>query len=591
MSTKVGERVWRGIAASPGVAHGPALVLGKPSELVIPKQHLPEASLAAQVQRFQEAMAATRAEILAVQKRVNETLGSQEAGIFDAHLLVLEDPVLIEEVHRTIWEQKVTAEFAFDQVTQKYIKALDSVAPEFLRERAADMRDVARRVLHHLLGRPDGPTLAHLAKPCILVAHDLTPSQTALLDRKNVLALATDTGSHTSHAAILARSMGIPAVVGLGDTSSLLHDDADLLVDGINGLVIQNPTDQTLFQYGQLVRRKATFEEHLRELRDLPAVTLDGARVILSANIEHPDDTEAVLKAGAEGIGLFRTEFLFISRDRLPDEEEQYQAYRQVAAAVKPASVVIRTLDLGGDKFVAHVPVPPEVNPFLGWRAIRFCLQQKDLFCAQIRAILRASAEGNVKMMFPMISGLEELMQALALVEECKAQLAARHIPFDPNIEVGAMIEIPSAALAADSLARRVKFFSLGTNDLIQYTLAVDRLNEKIAHLYEPTHPAVLRLIKLTAEAAHRHGLWVGVCGEMAGDPVMVPLLLGLGVTELSMVPSQVLRVKHLIRRIKLTEAKELAEFALNCESGTEILARAQALLKEKAPDLVENSN
>lgn len=534
-------------------------------------------------------MAATRTEILEVQRRVNETLGSEEAGIFDAHLLVLEDPVLIEEVHRTIWEQKVTAEFAFDQVTQKYIKALDSVAPEFLRERAADMRDVTRRVLHHLVGHTDGPNLASLPKPCVLVAHDLTPSQTALLDRKNVLALATDTGSQTSHAAILARSMGIPAVVGLGNVTQQLQDDDDLLVDGINGLLIQNPTDQTLFQYGQLVRRKASLEERLSQLRDLPAVTLDGVRVTLSANIEHPDDTEAVLASGAEGIGLFRTEFLFISRDRLPDEEQQYRAYRKVAAALKPHPVVIRTLDLGGDKFVAHVPVPPEVNPFLGWRAIRFCLAQKDLFCAQIRAILRASAEGNVKMMFPMISGLEELNQALALVEECKAQLQARQIPFDPNLEVGAMVEIPSAALAADSLARRVKFFSLGTNDLIQYTLAVDRLNEKIAHLYEPTHPAVLRLIKMTADAAQRHGLWLGVCGEMAGDPAMVPLLLGLGATELSVAPPGVPRVKHLIRRLKLTEAKELAELALSCESGAHILSRARALLRAKAPDLVED--
>ena len=320
-----------------------------------------------------------------------------------------------------------------------------------------------------------------------------------------------------------------------------------------------------------------------------PAVTLDGKIIHLSANIEDQNDVDAVLAHGAEGVGLFRTEFLFINRDSLPDEEDQYKVYRQVAAALKPQPVIIRTLDLGGDKFASHLQLAKEVNPFLGWRAIRFCLAQPELFCAQIRAILRASTEGNVKMMYPMISGLEELNQANALVEKCKAELRAAKIPFDEEIKIGAMIEIPSAALIADSLAQRVKFFSIGSNDLIQYTLAADRTNEKVSHLYEPTHPAILRLIKMTVDAAHKHGIWTGVCGEIAGDPFLTPLLIGLGVDELSAAPTVVAQVKYMIRRLKLTEAQALAEFALQCESPTEIFARCQQLARDTAPSLFEN--
>jgi phosphoenolpyruvate-protein phosphotransferase (PTS system enzyme I) len=360
-------------------------------------------------------------------------------------------------------------------------------------------------------------------------------------------------------------------------------------LDGFNGLIIVNPTDQTLFEYGQLVRKQVTLEEKLRDVQDKPAVTLDGSKIILSANIEQPNDAEAVTGSGAEGVGLFRTEYLFINRETLPSEEEQYQAYRKIAAALKPHPVIIRTLDLGGDKFLSHLQVPQEMNPFLGWRAIRFCLQQTDIFRAQLRAILRASVEGNIKMMYPMISCLGELLQANELVEKYKAELRDEKVSLDDSMEIGAMIEIPSAALAAESLARRVKFFSLGTNDLIQYSLAVDRLNEKIAHLYEPTHPAILRLIKMTVDAAHRQGIWAGVCGEMAGDPMMVSLLLGLGVDELSVAPPNVPPVKYLIRRIKMSEARELAEFALNCESSEEILARCAEHAQRVAPSLFEN--
>jgi phosphotransferase system enzyme I (PtsI) len=441
-----------------------------------------------------------------------------------------------------------------------------------------------------LLGYQEEVDLRHLKEPCIIIAHDLTPSKTALLDREHVLGFATDVGSKTSHTAIMARSLRIPAVVGLKHASEELKSGEFALLDGFNGVIVINPTDQTLFEYGQLVRRQATLEEKLREVVGQPAVTLDNHRVFLSANVEQAGDAEAVKAAGAEGVGLFRTEYLFINRAAPPGEEEQFQAYRQAAVALKPQPVVIRTLDLGGDKLLSSLAVPTEMNPFLGWRAIRFCLEQVDIFRAQLRAILRASVEGNVKLMYPMISGLDELNQANALLARCKEELRAENVTFDDRMEVGVMIETPSAALIADSLAKRVQFFSLGTNDLIQYTLAVDRMNEKIAHLYEPTHPAILRLIKNTVDAAHAQKVRVSVCGEMAGDPVMVPLLVGLGVDELSATPSLISQVKYLIRRLKIAEARELAAFALQCESPTEIATHCQQLAQRVAPSLFENN-
>jgi phosphotransferase system enzyme I (PtsI) len=584
-----GERIFRGIPVSPGVCRGKVLVFGKPPDDLVPERHVAESELPEQVQRLEQALVETRRKILEVQRQVNQGVGAKDASIFDAHLLVLEDPTLIEEVNRVIAEEKVTAEFAFQKVADQYAKTLSAIEDEYLRERAADMRDVATRVLNNLMGRDEEIDLGHLKEPCIIISHDLTPTRTALLDKKMVLGFATDIGSKTSHTAIMARSMRIPAVVGLQKASRELRSGEQVLLDGYNGQIITNPTDQTLFDYGQLVRKRVTLEEKLREVREQPAVTLDGAGVVLSANVEQPSDTEGVLASGAAGVGLFRTEYLFINRETLPTEAEQYEAYRQVAAALNPQPVIIRTLDLGGDKFLSHLQVPQEMNPFLGWRAIRFCLQERDIFRNQLRAILRASAAGNVKLMYPMISRLDELNQANALVEACKGELRDENIPFDEHLETGAMIEIPSAALAASSLAKRVKFFSIGTNDLIQYTLAVDRLNEKIAHLYEPTNPAILRLIKMTVEAGHQHGIWVGVCGEMAGDPLLTPLLLGLGVDELSVAPPSVPQIKYLIRRLKLAEARELTEFALECESGAEILARSEAHVRAAAPSLFEN--
>jgi phosphoenolpyruvate-protein phosphotransferase (PTS system enzyme I) len=583
-----GEKVFRGIAVSAGICRGKILVLHR-ARHIIARRGLADNELNEEVGRFEKALVQTRQQILEIQGKVLETLSAKEADIFEAHLLMLEDRVLVDEVIRMIRDQKVNADFAFHTVAERYVTALVAANDEYLRERANDMRDLTARVLDNLLEVEDEFDLRHLAEPCILVSHDLSPSTTAQLDKKFVLGFATDIGGQTSHTAIMARSLGIPAVVGLQTVSQELESGDYALLDGYNGTVVVNPTDQTLFEYGQLAKIKASLEEKLHEIQQQPAVTLDGKFIHLSANIEDQNDIESVLAHGAEGVGLFRTEYLFINHESLPTEEEQYQSYRKVASALKPNPVIIRTLDLGGDKFASHLQLAKEVNPFLGWRAIRFCLAQPELFRAQLRAILRASAEANVKMMYPMISGLEELKQANALLEKCRVELRAEGLPFDEKMEVGAMIEIPSAALIADVLAPRVKFFSIGSNDLIQYTLAADRTNEKVSHLYEPTHPAIIRLIKTTVDAAHRHGIWAGVCGEVAGDPVLAPLLIGLGVDELSAAPTVVAQVKYIVRRLKLNEAQALAEFALQCESPAEIHARCQELARQTAPSLFEN--
>jgi phosphoenolpyruvate-protein phosphotransferase (PTS system enzyme I) len=583
-----GERVFRGIPVSAGVCRGKILVFGR-SPHNIAKRLLSDSELPEEINRLEKALVQTRQEILDVQHKVSQAMGAEEGSIFDAHLLVLEDRTLLDEVMRLITEEKVNAEFAFYHVAERYASTLSAIEDDYLRERATDMRDVTGRVLGNLTGHQEDVDLRHLPEPCIIISRDLTPSNTAQLDRTKVLGFATDIGSRTSHTAIMARSLRIPAVVGLKSASDEMENGQYALLDGFNGIIIINPTDQTLFEYGQLIRKQVTLEEKLRDILHKPAVTLDGHRVFLSANIEQAADTQSVIESGAEGVGLFRTEYLYISREHLPSEEEQYRAYRQVVLALKPHAVVIRTFDLGGDKFLSHLQVPTEMNPFLGWRAIRFCLQQREIFRNQLRAILRASADGNVKMMYPMISGLDELKQANALVDEYKAELRKEGVPFDENMEIGAMIEIPSAALIADSLARRLKFFSIGTNDLIQYALAVDRMNEKIAHLYEPTHPAIVQLIKAAVDAARRNKIWVSVCGEMAGDPVFAPLLLGLGVDELSAAPPLVPQVKFMVRRLKIPETQALAAFALTCESGSEIMARCQELARQAAPGLFED--
>ena len=538
--------------------------------------------------RFLAALDKTRQQILEIQKRLHDKIGAKQSLIFDAHLLVLEDPAVLEEVNRKIREEKLSSEYALYNATEKYAEALSAVDDSYLSERAADIRDVIQRVLGNLTGQSKQYGLKDLTEPCIIVANDLTPSDTANLDSEKVLGFITEIGSKTSHTAILARSLQIPAVLGLGKDIHELKAGQSILLDGFNGFVVISPSDQLLFEYGQLVKRQNTIETSLQKIRTEPAKTLDNHSITLSANIERATDVQAVLKSGATGVGLFRTEFLFINRTDLPDEEEQFQSYKKVSEALNPEPVIIRTLDLGGDKLLSHVNVSAEMNPFLGWRAIRLCLQEKDLFRTQLRAILRASAFGNLKIMYPMISGIDELDEANNLLEECQQELRVKGEKFSEKIEIGVMIETPSAAMISDKLAKRVHFFSIGTNDLIQYALAVDRLNEKIAHLYEPTHPGILRLIKTTVDAGKENGIWTGVCGEMASDLSMVPLLIGLGVEELSVASSMVPRVKMLIRNINVTQAKELADFALSSDSPKEILRRAKKLSREAVPNFFE---
>jgi phosphotransferase system enzyme I (PtsI) len=582
------ERIFRGIPASEGVCQAKIIVLRKP-DAKIPERSLSKEDIPAEIQRFEAALTQTRTDIREVQAKVSEAMGAQDAGIFEAHLMVLEDRTLIDGTVSIVEQDKINVEQAFQQVIDKYTASLAAIDDAYLRERVSDMRDISSRVLDNLLGRKGGELLDAINEPCIVVCHEMPPSMTVALDEKEVLGIATDIGGKTSHMAIMARSMGIPAVSGLGDISQQIHSGDFALLDGYNGVVAVDPSQQTQFEYGLLIRRKQDLAEQLRELRDKPAKTLDGTRITLSANIEHPSDVEMVREYGAEGVGLFRTEYLFIHRDTLPTEEEQYEAYAAVARGLKPNPVLIRTLDLGGDKFLTQLKVPEEMNPFLGWRAIRFCLEEKEIFSAQLRAILRASAHGDIRMMYPMISGVGEMDEANALVEECKAQLTEEGVEFNPDMEIGAMIEIPSAVMVADDLAKRAKFFSIGTNDLIQYSLAVDRMNERIAHLYQPTHPAILNLIHLTVEAAERNGIWAGVCGEMAHDPALVPLLLGLGIKELSAATPSIPNIKYLIRNLDLNEAKELAAEALKLESSAEILERSTAMARRIAPDLFKN--
>ena len=573
---------------APGVARANVLVLSQPRAGAIPRTPITPEGIPAELARLQNALVATRHEILKIQQKVTEVLGAKDASIFEAHLLVLEDQTLIDEVTRLMERELVNVDFAFSEVSSRFVNELGKIDDEYLRERAADMRDVTSRVLNQLVGVEEAVDLSHLEEPCILVGHDIAPSVTATMDRTKVLGFATNVGSRTSHTAIMARSLRIPAVVGVRNLTNLVTAGQPALLDGYNGQIILNPTDQTLYEYGQIVRLKGDLDARLGQLRDKAAETTDGHRIMLSANMGQLDDTESVLGSGAEGVGLFRSEFLFLNRKAMPDEEEQFKCYRQVAERLAPHVVIIRTLDLGGDKLRPDAETPPEWNSFLGLRAIRICLQDLSLFRPQIRAILRASAFGNVKMMYPMISTLGELKAARQVVEECREELRQAGIPFNENMDIGAMVEVPSAALTADAICRQVQFVSLGTNDLIQYTLAVDRLNEQIAHLYEPTNPGVIRLIKMTVDAAHGNGIWAGVCGEMAGDPELVPLLLGLGVDELSVAPPLVGQIKYLIRRLAMDKARELAAFALTCDSASEILNRSREVARLAAPALFE---
>jgi phosphotransferase system enzyme I (PtsI) len=576
------EFVVHGIAASDGIAYG-EIFLYLQTELEVPAYQVDSGKHVEEIGRFEQALVTTRQQISRIKNEVEQNLGPDEARIFDAHLMVLEDQALISETIRELESTSLNIATCFHRISQRYIKAFDEINDEYLRERAGDLRDVTQRVLQNLLGAAARP-LKELAEKRVVVANDITPSDAAGINRSTAIGIVTDSGSKTSHAVIVARSLRIPAVVGVRDLTTRAGNGDWVIVDGYEGVVIVNPSEETLFRYGKIRTEKKTFEARLLAASRLPAETLDGVHVTLLANIEQVAETEQAREHQAEGVGLFRTEYLYLNSPHLPSEEEQFAAYKTVAEAVAPLPVVIRTLDLGGDKQVEALTgvLRDETNPFLGFRAIRLCLEHPKMFKDQLRAILRASAFGKVRIMYPMISGVEELARANALLAEAKEELRQRGERFDENMEVGSMIEIPSAAATADLLARHCQFFSIGTNDLIQYLLAVDRVNDRIAHLYEPTHPAVLRTIKAVVEDAHRNRLTVAVCGEMAGDPVYTPLLLGLGVDELSMAPPSLPAVKYFVRAMKMSDARQLAAEALTMTVPKEIFARAEEFYKAR---------
>ncbi len=574
---------FRGIGVSPGIAHGALHVVRDELDDVL-RYHIEPSQIGNEIGRFESALVQTRVQILEMQQKIAEAIGAQDAAIFDAHLLVVEDRTLIDEVLRRLEAEHCNVEWVFQEVATHYAQTLSKIDDPYLRERALDIQDVTKRIIRNLQGKAPKPFLA-IGKPHILIAHNLTPSDTAGMNREIVLGIATDLGSRTSHTAILTRSLNIPAVVGLHDATQKLETGQRVLLDGYSGLVIVDPTSETLSYYGEVQIKKGQVAQALRGLRETTSTTADGRHIVLSANIELPRDVDAVGENGAEGIGLYRTEFLYLDRDTLPAEEEQLKVYREVAERVRPNPLIIRTFDLGGDKLPAGaLDVGDELNPFLGWRAIRFCLENVDIFKTQLRAIIRASAVGNVKVMFPMISGLEELRRAREILEECREEIGGGA---GDKMEVGVMVEVPSAAISADLLAREVDFFSIGTNDLIQYAIAVDRVNERIAHLYEPTNPGVVRLLKMIADAAHSNKIWVGVCGEMAADVALIPLLLGLGVDELSVGATSVPRVKMAVRNLSVPECQELAANALRLQTSSEILVRCLELATKRYGDLL----
>jgi phosphotransferase system enzyme I (PtsI) len=579
------SRIIRGIPASPGIAIGKAHIL-ELEELHVRDDLVESQDTEKEVGRFKAALATARREIEELRETIAEDLGQEQAEIFDAHMMIVDDVVAIDKTIKAIREEKKNAEFAYRRTLSEIAEELDLAKDEHFRNSAADVRDVKRRVIRHLLDEPRRG-LATAGAQVVLLAHDLTPSEAVLMNKDRVLGFATDSGGRTSHAAIMARSRGIPAVVGLKYVTAHVATGDTVVVDGNRGIVDVNPTEQALQEYRKRQQQFLDFEGTLLDIRELAAVTTDGRRIEISANIEMPEEVEAALAKGAGGVGLYRTEFFYMKSAKLPGEEEQYEAYRSVAEKCYPYPVIIRTVDVGGDKFASYLGAARENNPFLGWRGIRFSLERQEIFKIQLRAIFRAAVSGNVKLMFPMISSLDELRRANAICAEVKEDLRHRGVPIGEDFEIGIMAETPATVMIADSLAREADFFSIGTNDLIQYTLAVDRGNEKIAHLYDPLHPAILRSIKTLVDAGHRHDIWVGVCGEMCGDPVGAVILLGLGLDEFSMSPYLLPEIKTIVRFVSYAETKELADRALCLSTAAEIRSFVEEKIIGKFPQIL----
>lgn len=560
----------QGIAASPGIAIGKVLVLADEAAEGKVCVHTD------QQQAFQQALDVSKAEIAALRAKVSSRSGDETAAVFDAHLLMLEDPSLLEPISQAI-EEGANAVAAVQGTSQVLAAVFAQLDDEYMRERAADITDICQRLIRHLTGS-SAVNWEAITEPVVLIAHDLTPSDTAQLTPSIVCGFATESGGKTSHSAILARTMGIPAVVGSAGLLVSIQTGDLAIIDGEAGVIIINPDNVQLTLYEAKLRQYQEVRRNMDVLRDLPAVTTDGYKIELAANIGLPQDVSTALANGAEGVGLYRTEFLFMNRDTMPTEEEQYAAYKAVVEEMAGRPVIIRTLDVGGDKQIDYLAMPKEANPFLGWRAVRMCLDRPDLFIIQLRALWRAGCHGKLLVMFPMISSLDEVRQAKRLLGLAREELVAEGRQVAQSLSVGIMIEIPSAALIADQLAREVDFFSIGSNDLIQYTIGVDRMNEQIAHLYQPLHPGVLSLISMVIHAAHRHGKWVGMCGEMAGDISCVPLLIGLGLDEFSMSAGSIPLVKQRVRNLSSIQCRQLAEKCLVAGTAAEVCMLVGAL-------------
>lgn len=565
-----------GIAASSGIAIAKAYRLVEP-DLSFDKKTVENAEQ--EVERFQAALAESKGELEVIRDNAHKDLGADKAAIFDAHLLVLSDPELISPIEDKIKTDKVNAESALKETADMFITMFEQMDNEYMKERAADIRDVTKRVLSHLLGvQIANPSM--IAEEVIIIAEDLTPSDTAQLNRQFVKGFTTDIGGRTSHSAIMARSMEIPAVVGTKESTKQIKNGDLVIVDGLKGLVHINPTPEAIAEYEEEHRK---FEEQKAEWAKLvneKSVTADGHHVELAANIGTPKDLKGVVENGGEGVGLYRTEFLYMGRDQLPTEEEQFESYKAVLEGMSGKPVVVRTLDIGGDKELPYLNLPKEMNPFLGFRAIRLCLEEQDMFRTQLRALLRASTYGNLKIMFPMIATLDEFRQGKAILEEEKQKLVSEGAEVADNIEIGIMVEIPSTAVMADQFAKEVDFFSVGTNDLIQYTMAADRMNERVSYLYQPYNPAILRLVKMVIDAAHKEGKWAGMCGEMAGDETAIPLLLGLGLDEFSMSATSILKARSQISRLNKKDMEALAEKALHMNTAEEVVQAVKEIAK-----------
>lgn len=570
-----------GIPASPGIVFGKALVL-KEEKIVLDTQKISEDQVEAEVARFYAGREAAVEQLNSIHQRALKSLGEEKAAIFEGHLMILEDEELEEEIIDYLRSNKVNASVAASKIIDQQVEMLSEIDDEYLKERAGDIRDIGNRLIKNILGMHI-VDLGDITEESILVAYDLTPSETAQLNLEKVLGFITDIGGRTSHTSIMARSLELPAIVGTNDVTARVNTGDYLILDAVNNRVYVNPTQAEIDELKTLEAKLAEEKAELAKLKDLSAVTLDGHKVDVVANIGTIRDCEGAHRNGAEGVGLYRTEFLFMDRDQLPSEEEQFIAYKEVVEAMEGRLVVLRTMDIGGDKELPYLNLPKEMNPFLGWRAVRIALDRREILHAQLRAVLRASAFGKLAVMFPMIISVEEIRELKSVLETLKAELRAEGKAFDENIQVGVMVETPSAAVNAKFLAKEVDFFSIGTNDLTQYTLAVDRGNELISHLYNPMSPSVLGLIKQVIDASHAEGKWTGMCGELAGDERATLLLLGMGLDEFSMSAISVPRIKKLIRHVNYQEVKALADEALQKPTAAEIEQLIQAFLAEKS--------